>query len=62
VESRRHLLTEVHSVLEYVYTSAGRAHHRAQATRAAGEQAVEHELMRLAILRREIEDLLTDTQ
>jgi GTP-binding protein EngB required for normal cell division len=56
-ESRRHLEAEVQTVLEQVYVSAEHALARAQATRSAGAQAVEHELAHLVALRREMEDL-----
>jgi hypothetical protein len=56
-ESRRHLEAEVQTILEQVYVSADRALARAQATRAAGVGAVEHELAHLDALRHEIQDL-----
>jgi GTP-binding protein EngB required for normal cell division len=56
-ESRRHLEAEVQTILEHVHVSAEHALVRAQATRAAGARAVEHELTHLDALRHEIQDL-----
>jgi hypothetical protein len=56
-ESRRYLEADIQTVLEQVYVSAEHALVRAQATRAAGVEAVEHELAHLDALRHEIQDL-----
>jgi GTP-binding protein EngB required for normal cell division len=57
LESRRRLGGEIDHLLREVYSSAERALAQARERRAAGSEAVQHELERIGILRSQIEAL-----